>query len=192
MFNTETKAQKWAVDVQLEYNDIGPFYRLEKQIGVQKIVNNHTFRLAPIFQLYTTEARNSPDAIQFTGISASYKLGCKTPRPYLNFFFKYDMTFQSFENDWTASQFDFKSGRYEDYDYESEEFFSAQTLGYGFSVNLWKGLYIQQAISAGVRISKIKGETETSGAPENEPYDFRGYDDIGFIWKASLTLGYRF
>jgi hypothetical protein len=182
----------YSVDAQTEYNKVESFFRQEKQFGFSMAKQGHRIRVAPIFQIYTTEARDNIRGFEFTGISTSYIYECGSHVSFLNFFFKYEGTYQSFENSWSATQFNLKSQQYQNYSFESVEFFSAQTLGYGFSVNLYKGLYIQNSIAAGIRLSKLKGENESASDPSSVVYDFRGYDDFGFHWKAAFAIGYRF
>ncbi len=183
---------KFGLDLKTQYNEVNQLMRVELIPGVSVQKGKHIFKLAPIIQQYTTEARNKPEDLRLTGFSASYLLNCPSPSKYLDFFFVYEFKAHWFEDHWTGNVFDTDQSIYREYGYESEEFFSSNTLGYGFKINFGKHIYLRQSISAGVRYSQVKGDPAYGPIPENITYDFRGYTDFGFHWNGSLSLGFVF
>lgn len=189
------KAQEklnFAVDFAAQYNEVNQLFRLEflPAFSVQK--GSHALKIAPVIQYFTNEARNRPEEMRFTGVSAAYFYNCPSSSKYLDFFFVYEFKAHWFEDRWTGNVYDIDQGIYKEYGYESEEFFNTNTLGYGFRINFGKHIYLQQSISAGLRFSEIKGEPGFGPVPNQVEYDFRGYDNFGFHWNGSVSLGYRF
>lgn len=183
---------KFGVDIGAQYNEVNQQMRVELLPGISLKSGAHILKFAPIIQQYTTEARNNPEDYKLTGVSGSYFLNCTTRKPCLDFFFVYEFKAQWFEDHWTGNVFDSDKGVYREYGYESEEFFSSHTLGYGFRLNFGKHFYLQQSISAGIRYSHLEGDPGYGPIPDNIQYDFRGYKDFGFHWNGTLSLGYRF
>lgn len=195
VFSFSAQAQqklKIGLDLGAQYNEVNKLMRLELIPGISFQTGSHIVKLAPVLQQYTTEARNNPEDLKLTGLSASYFLNCTTKKKCLDFFFVYEFKALWFEDSWTGNVFDTDQGIYRNYGYESEEFFSSNTIGYGFRINFGKHVYLQQSISAGLRYSQIKGEPGFGPVPEDITYDFRGYNDFGFHWAGSASLGFRF
>lgn len=194
-FTFSLKAQsklKFAIDLGAQYNEVNQQMRLEYLPGVSIQGGSHILKFAPIIQQYTTEARNNPEDLRLTGLATSYFLNCPSSKSYLDFFFVYEFKAQWFNDHWTGNVFDSDKGVYKEYGYESEEFFSSNTLGYGFKLKFGKHFYVQQSIAAGVRYSQIEGDPDYGPVPENITFDFRGYSDFGFHWNGSVSFGYTF
>lgn len=194
-FSFLAKAQekiRFALDLGAQYNEVNQQIRVELIPGVSVQAGSHILKFAPIIQQYTTEARNNPEDYRLTGLSASYLWNCPTKRSYLDFFFVYEFKAQWFDDHWTGNIFDTDKGVYRDYGYKSEEFYTSNTLGYGFRINFGKHIYLQQSVSAGLRYSQIEGDPGYGPVPDNVVFDFRGYEDLGFHWNGSVSLGYRF
>lgn len=179
-------------DLESQYNGITKYQRVEFIPGVTVRHRNHGLRFGLVVQSYTTEARNNRKEMRPTGLSAKYTFNCQTWLKPLEFFFSYEMKAQWFEEVWTENIYDFDLGIYKDHSYESEEFYSSQTIGYGFRLNFLGNFYLEQSVATGIRLSSIEGEAASGGAPTIKVYDFRGYDNFGFHWNASVALGYRF
>lgn len=194
-FSFSTAAQeklRFGLDIGAQYNEINQQMRLELLPGISIKAGSHILKFAPIIQQYTTEARNNPEDYKFTGVSGSYFFNCPTRKSYLDFFFVYEFKAHWFEDHWTGNFYDSDKSSYVEYGYESEEFFSSHTLGYGFRINFGKHIYLQQSISAGMRYSQVQGDPAYGPIPENIEFDFRGYKDIGFHWNGTVSLGFRF
>lgn len=183
---------EFKIDALTQYNRIDKQERLELMPGLTIKNGLHNLRLAPVIQWYTTEARNEPEQLRLTGLSGMYIMDCKTQFKSLSFFFNYETKLQWFEERWTGNYFDQDLNIYRDYSYKSEEFFNTHTLGYGFRFKFLKHFYLQHSIAGGIRISRIEGEPNSANAPSDEAFDFRGYDNFGFHWSGSLSLGYQF
>ncbi len=183
---------KYSFDASLSYSLIESSERVETQLGFSLISNKHQLRLGPIIQTYSSEAVNNPKTWQITGGSLSYYYNIPTQTDRFTLRFRYELTIQYYENEWTGTYYDDTSNDYIDYRYESKEFFSANTLGYGFIFYINKHIYFNTEIAAGLYISNIRGEREGTPYPTNVRLDFRGYDGVGFLWKTSLAIGCKF
>lgn len=183
---------RYSTDISLTYSQLASSERVETQVGLSIYSNRHQLRLAPIIQTYSSEAVNNPKIWQITGGSASYFYNIPTQADRFVLRFRYELTIQFYENEWTGTYYDDATKDYIEYRYESKEFFSANTLGYGFMFNITKHLNFSSEIAGGGYISHIKGEQEGTPYPTNVRLDFRGYDDYGFFWKIGMGIGYKF
>lgn len=182
----------FSTDLGFTYSIIESSERVETQLGLSVLKGQHQVRVAAVIQTYSSEAVNNPKIWQITGGAFSYYYHIPTQSKYFDLTFRYEGTLQFYENEWVGTFYDDISKDYIAYKYESKELFSANTLGYGFKVNITDKLYFATKIAAGVYFSTIKGEREGTSYPTNVRLDFRGYENFGFTWKTALNLGYTF
>lgn len=186
-----TDTWKYKLDFSMRYNYIESSYRLSVQPGFIFSSGKSNIRLAPILQLFSTEAANDPDRLRLTGFSTIYRLQIPSARKFTELFFKYEGTGQWFLNRWTAFTWDDDLKVYQPFEYKTTEFFSSHTVGYGFNLN-FKQFYIYHTAAAGIYFSRVTGDGVKPNAPQLERLDFRGYDDFGVNYTITLGAGYKF
>jgi hypothetical protein len=191
-FGQQQPSLQFGTDVGFTYTMIESSERVETQVGASLFKNRHQLRLAAIIQTYSSEAVNNPKTWQITGGAINYYYTIPTQSPFFDLRFRWESTLQYYENEWDGTFYDQSQNDYIDYRYESKEFFSGNSVAYGFKLNIIKGLYFSTEIAGGIYFSSIKGEREGTPYPTNVRLDFRGYEDVGFFWKTALQLGYKF
>ncbi len=192
MLAQEKEKCKYGLDLGTSYTRIESSERVEFQLGFNVEHNGSIFRLAPIVQTYSSEAKNDPNNWKLTGVGVGYFRDIETKSPRLSLTFRIESTLQQYSNTWGGTFFDTQKQEYVGYRYESNELFSANTIGYGFTYNCSKKFYLRTLVAGGVYFSNVKGEREHTPVPTNVRVDFRGYDDFGFVWKSTLSIGYTF
>lgn len=183
---------QYGVDAGGNYTEIDLTERVELQMSLTATMGRSQVFLGPVLQMYASEAQTDAHKPKLTGIRGGYLYMLPTQATRFHLLFRYEFTLQQYENKWIGNFYDEASQDYISYNQESEEFFSAHTVGYGFSYNISEHLRIRTVIAVGVYFSNIREERKYNYAPTNIIYDFRGYDDFGFCWKPSLSLGYTF
>ncbi len=174
------------------YIEVGLAERIELQMSLTGQIKNSQLFLGPIVQMYATEAQTDASKPKFTGLRGGYMYRLPAQATRFDLLFRYEFTLQQYENRWVGNFYNETTQTYVPLLQESEEIFSAHTIGYGFSYDISKHLRVQTVIALGIYFSNIKEESKHSFEAANIIYDFRGYGDFGFCWKPSLSLGYTF
>jgi len=93
---------------------------------------------------------------------------------------------------WQANDWNPVNTRYESFDYINTEYIIDPHVGYGLTLDLFKGFFIEQYIEVGYFFSWIHGdETENPGDIEiMEDLDYRSYGDRGLSLGVNFAIGY--
>ena len=120
--NDSTKI-KWSADVSMAYSIVVISQRAEMQLGAMATINRHQFRIAPLVHLWSSEAANNPKKLAFSGVSLNYFYNLPTESPKFELLFKYEMSFQFYNNKWNGTYYNSDNNQYEPYSDKSSEFF---------------------------------------------------------------------
>lgn len=189
--NDSTKI-KWSADVGMAYSIVVISQRVEMQLGAMATINRHQFRIAPLVHLWSSEAANNPKKLAFSGVGLNYFYNLPTESPKFDLFFKYEMSFQFYNNKWEGTYYNPDISAYEQYSDKSSEFFYANSVAYGFTYKPCNSIFLRMDAGGGLYLSKIDGEYENYYGESNARYDFRGYEDFGFFLKLAFSAGYSF
>ena len=189
----EQKKEKieWSIDLGSTYSLIGLSQRAELQFGVLATVNRHQFRAAPLFHIWSSEAANKPKDISLSGLALNYYYNLPTASDKFELYFKYEMAFHFYTNEWEGTYYNTEVNAYEAYSDQSSEFFWGNTVAYGFTYKPSKKMFLRLDFGGGVYVSSIAGEYKDYYGLTNARYDFRGYNDVGFFVKSAFSVGYN-
>lgn len=187
--NTVPDSSKYNLGFQVTYitnsemyfND-GALFATSFNLNFEK----HLFQFGPLWWFDKNEPTNT-----FRGVIFSYQFfPLKTNRT-LNFYFLYDLVY-SFEKTSWESEMQFNPP------HPSNELFHVYSstrwnslinqIGYGFRVNVFKGLYIDQNFSLGLEVYKYESENIVPADPSlSTTYRSSGHDTNMFL---KLGIGY--
>jgi len=188
----EKSKLSWAADLGTTYSVINISQRTEFQLGVLASYKRHQFRVAPIIQLWTSEAASDQGKIPLTGVALNYFYYIPTESKRFELFFKYEMAIQFFNNSWEANYYNPDINGYESYSDESQEVFFSNSIAYGFTYKPTSNIFLRLDTGGGLYISSIKGNSEGFNELTDAQYDFRSYDDDGWFLKFSFSTGFVF
>ncbi|MFT4753696.1 MAG: hypothetical protein ACI85Q_001244 [Salibacteraceae bacterium] len=182
----------WSIDGGGTYVMIGLSQRVDLQFGVLVSLGRHQFKVAPLFHMWSSEAVNNPKSFSLSGVSLGYFYNLPTSSKRFDLYFKYEMAFYIYNNQWEGTYYDPANGGYQSYSDQSSEFFLGNLIAYGFTYKPSEKIFLRFDFGGGVYISEIHGEFEDYYGLANAQYDFRGYNNVGWFVKSSLALGYSF
>lgn len=190
---TAFSVQAQEINVGLSNNAyiISRTIRLTASPQLQLHYDKSQLNVGPLFIMYNINSTSDQKFPKFTGVNASYHyLPFKTDRN-LNFYLFADLAVQMIRNEWNSAQWDPDSQEYRNFKYESREFLTMATGGYGIKIKVKKRFEINQGIGLGLYVSATDNDELTSGAPEISDRNIQGYDDFDFCFSATLGLSYR-
>ncbi len=152
----------------------------------------HNLRIAPNFQLYSSEARNEPYGFAFTGVSVAYQLRVPSALDFLDQHFELETTTQFFGTEWTANTYIPAIDSYQNVHFKTTEYFQSLTLGYGFIIKTGEHFYITQTTAAGIYYSRLWGGPVDESLQVDDEIDFRGYDGFEAMIVISAGVGWDF
>lgn len=182
----------WATDIGVSYSIIDISQRVELQVGALATYKRHQFRIAPLIHLWSSEATSSERQISMSGFVLDYFLHIPSQRKTFELFFKYEMAFQFYKNEWTGSYFDPQISGYQYYADKSNEFFYTNSVAYGFTYHPVEKIFLRLDTGVGFYYSSIKGNHEEFYGLTSQQYDFRGYKNTGIFIKMGFSAGYNF
>ncbi|MDX1684940.1 MAG: hypothetical protein R3275_06860 [Saprospiraceae bacterium] len=183
----------YSLSQDLELVKLKSTFRLQSSLNFGITRSRHSFNSRIILNLKTNHPESTPSP-KISGIGVGYSYSVPSSIHWLSFFGKSDLTYQFYDNIWTANYFSEDDG-YVSVASSSLEHFLALNVGYGFRVHLWKGLYVTHGINGGKFISLLdSGRNITDGVLLNGDleHDFRRYGDSGWLISAFISAGIRF
>jgi hypothetical protein len=182
----------WAADLGVSYSIIDISQRVELQVGALATYKRHQFRIAPLIHLWSSEASSNERQISMSGFVLDYFLHIPSQHKTFELFFKYEMAFQFYQNEWIGTYYDAKIPGYQYYSDKSNEFFYTNSVAYGFTYHPAEKVFLRIDTGIGFYYSSIKGDHEEFYGLTGEQYDFRGYKDAGIFIKMGFSAGYNF
>lgn len=188
------QAQEW--EKQAFFNTQAHVIRTSERIlfrpGVEFSKGFHHLKIAPSFRLYSSEAGYNPGKFQITGAMGAYQFSVPTVLDFLRFYFQYEANYQLYRNDWQGNFYDPAATSYRFVKYETSENFIANNLGMGFELLLGQHFTLAIDVAEGYYFSSVRVKNLPSDLQRVENFDFREYEDQGWILSASFVIGYRF
>lgn len=158
---------------------------LSTSVTAQK--NKSQFAIGPMWW-----ADNNYKADIFRGAIFSYQYSPFVTNSKINFYFIYDLVYTYQKTGWDKSvQY---GNTYYNVSYKTNWHSLKNQVGYGFNVNLYKGLYITQSMSIGIEYYNTGSKTEVKDNPSlSNTYSsgniFSGSGTSSFL---KFGIGYNF
>lgn len=186
-----SKEAKLKFGVQVSYINDGELYFNDGAEFASSVTFRYKKHLAQIGPIWWFDKNKDVDV--FRGLIISYQFFPKELSKTLNFYFLYDLSY-TFENGEMQSKAHFYPTHPINEIYNINTSTSWQTLsnhvGYGFRVNVFKGLYIDQNFSLGIEIHRYTSENEVVEDPSLS-YNFKS-SGHGTNMFLKLGIGYNF
>ncbi len=149
---------------------------------------NHTFAIGPMWWIDKNYEVNT-----FRGGIFSYQYFPNKHNKRIHFYFIYDLAYTFEKSGWDRNM-RYGPNTYYNVSYKTSWHSLKNQLGYGFNVNIYKGLYLTQGMSIGVEYYNTNSETKVKENPSlSSTYSsgniFSGSGTSSFL---KLGIGYNY
>ena len=162
---------------------------LEPYLAVGTV--NKQLIIAPTILAGSNLGYQGPQTPRLTGTRVGYRFWPGTTDKKWQFHLSADMRMQRLEDHWNLNLFNQEVLEYEDYRVKTVELLLENYLGYGLVYRINQSFSISQGVGMGWYLSNLGVKSENFDNPGSDLLDYRGYDNIGFVWSARLELTYR-
>jgi len=154
--------------------------------------NKNQLILAPTILAASNIGIQTPQAPRLSGARIGYQVWPGTLDNKWAFYMSVDLRLQRLKDYWIGNSFNDQLSEYQEHNIKTVELLIENYLGYGLIFKINKSLSISQGIGLGWYLSKLHTGSSVTHAQVADLVDYRGYDDIGFIWNARFEINYKF
>ncbi len=147
--------------------------------------------VAPTILIASNLGYQSPQTPRLTGARVGYRFWPGTLDKKWEFYLSADLRLQRLGDRWNANLYNENLSDYQEYQVKTVELLIENYLGYGLTYKINKQLSVSQGVGLGWYGSNLQVKTSDQGRNLSDVVDYRGYDNIGFIWNVSLGINYK-
>lgn len=154
--------------------------------------SSHAVAVGPVVLISSHFDASDKKYPKLTGLRNAYRYYPFPAASRLDCFLQANLYLLRIVDRWQANNWNPANTRYESFDYVNSEYIIDPHIGYGLTLDLFKGFYIEHNIEAGYFFSWIQGdEAENQGDVEvREELDYRSYGDRGLSLGVNFAIGY--
>jgi len=170
---------------------IGYSYRGYAEPFVTWGYKNKQLLVAPTLLITSNLGYQSPQKPRLTGTRIGYRFKPSPNEAKWKLYLAADLRLQRLSDRWLANSFNETKQNYKEYSVQSVELLLENYFGYGLEFSVGKSFVINQGIGLGWYYSDLKTRPDSNYGMVNDFFDYRGYDNVGFIWNINLGVSYR-
>ena len=165
--------------------DFNPGYEFSTQLTLQK--NKSKFSIGPVWLLCKVYDINN-----FRGGIFSYQYFPVQNKKF-NFYLIYDLSFTAERNAWQRYM-EYDNGKFDWIKFNSRMNYLKNQFGYGFTMKIYNGFYLNQSMSLGLEYYNYYTNSETSNNPKLSAVYKSGniFSNSGTCSFLRLGIGYNF
>jgi|GEM_PF-2822887 len=133
----------------------------------------------------------SPQSLRLSGGRIGYRFWPGSSNENWNFHVSVDMRLQRLKDLWNANLYNESKSDYQEYNLKTIELLLENHVGYGLVFNINEFCSISQGVGLGWYLSNLDVTAANTNAHLADIVDYRGYDDIGFLWNIRFEISYK-
>jgi hypothetical protein len=134
----------------------------------------------------------SPQIVRLTGARFGYRFFPSIKDSKWGFYVSADLRMQRLKDYWNANSFNEKSQDYQEHTIKTVELLAENYIGYGLKYSINQSFSLSQGVGLGWYISGLKTKSDHTLNNMVDLVDYRGYDDLGFVWNIRFEINYWF
>jgi hypothetical protein len=191
-FESASGQNLWAIQTQSTWTGIRQTQSITVSPSLWLRKNKFEFGAGPVAMVYRKLTVSDQRLPKLTGIRVGSTFSPEIKSKWVGLYLHTSLQYQRISDIWTGNIWDNGLQEYVNFEYRNRENIVEMNGGYGIRIFLSKHIYLYQDVGVGIYLSGLEGDELTPGTPEFKDPDFRGYENVGGLWRLAVGLGYRF